>query len=369
MKNNKGLRSNVFVSITAILLGIVASFLLIALTGISPLKAFGVLLSGAFGTSGRVSPFLITLGQSTPLILTGLAAMYGFRVGVFCIAQEGQYVFGAVMAAWLGVQLHLPPYIEVPCIFIASIAAGGLYGLIPGLLKVKLGVNEIISSIMLNNIATLALEYLVAFPLRSDAGQKAQSAVLDQALWLPQFVKGSRWGVSFVIAITLVFLSYIYIWKTPGGYEMRMVGKAPLFAKYGGIKSDRVVLRTMFIGGGIAGLAGCMEILGNYHRIMTGFSSGLGFDGLSVAMLGGSHPFGVLLVAILLAGIRQGAQLGLQINLKIPRELGGVLIALIIFFVATENIYRPMVERIYDKVFNFFHRLKKNSIGNEESVK
>jgi simple sugar transport system permease protein len=368
MKKRKGLGSTVLVSLTAILLGIAFSFVLIAMTGVSPLKAFSVLVSGAFGFSGRVWPLLITLGQSTPLILTGLAAMYGFRVGVFCIAQEGQYVFGAIMAAWLGVQLNLPPYLMIPVIMVSSILVGGLYGLIPGILKVKLGVNEIISSIMLNNIATLALEYLVAFPLRADAGQKAQSAVLDQALWLPQFVKGSRWGVSFVIAILLVILSYLYIWKTPGGYEMRMVGKAPLFARYGGIKSDRVILRTMFLGGGIAGLAGCMEILGNYHRIMTGFSSGLGFDGLSVAMLGGSHPFGVMLVAILLAGIRQGAQLGLQINLKIPRELGGVLIALIIFFVATENVYKPVVERTCQKASDFFQRSYKTLRGKKESV-
>jgi simple sugar transport system permease protein len=119
MKKRKGLGSTVFVSLTAILLGIAFSFVLIALTGVSPLKAFAVLVSGAFGFSGRVWPLLITLGQSTPLILTGLAAMYGFRVGVFCIAQEGQYVFGAIMAAWLGIQLNLPPYLAIPVIMVA----------------------------------------------------------------------------------------------------------------------------------------------------------------------------------------------------------------------------------------------------------
>jgi len=358
---NKQIGMKIVVSLSAIMLGILVSFLLIAPTGVSPYKAFGVLFSGAFGISGKVWPLWITLGQATPLILTGLAAMYGFRVGVFCIAQEGQYVFGALMAAWLGVQLQLPPWLLVPCIMIASIVIGGLYGLIPAILKVKLGVNEIISSIMLNNIATLALEYLVAFPLRADSGQKAQSAVLPQSIWLFQFVKGSRWGISFLLAILLVVITYVYIWKTPRGYELRMVGKAPLFARYGGVKSDHVILRTMFIGGGIAGLAGCLEVLGNYHRVMTGFSSGLGFDGLSVAMLGGSHPFGVLLVAILLAGIRQGAQLGLQISLKIPRELGGVLIALIIFFVAIENVYRPYVDKLYSKLVVVISKIGKEN--------
>ena len=329
----------------ALLLGVVVAVLLIAITGVSPLRSLGVLISGGFGFSGKVWPIFMTLGSSTPLILTGLAAMLCFKVGVFCIAQEGQYVFGAIVAAWLGASLKLPPVIAVPFIMLASMAAGGLYGVIPAVLKVKLGVNEIISSIMLNNISTLVLEYMVAFPLRADAGQKAQSEVISKGYWLPQFIYGSRWGVSFLIAIALIVFFYFYIYKTRWGYEMRMVGENRRFADYGGIKSGNVIIRSLVISGAIAGLAGCMEVLGNYHRIMTGFSSGLGFDGLSVAMLGMSNPIGVVIVSFLLAGIRQGAQLGLQLSLHIPRELGGVLIAMVIFFVAIGNVYRPVVEK------------------------
>lgn len=329
----------------ALLLGVVVAVLLIAITGVSPLRSLGVLISGGFGFSGKVWPIFMTLGSSTPLILTGLAAMLCFKVGVFCIAQEGQYVFGAIVAAWFGASLKLPPVIAVPFIMLASMAAGGLYGVIPAVLKVKLGVNEIISSIMLNNISTLVFEYMVAFPLRADAGQKAQSEVISKGYWLPQFIYGSRWGVSFLIAIALIVFFYFYIYKTRWGYEMRMVGENRRFADYGGIKSGNVIIRSLVISGAIAGLAGCMEVLGNYHRIMTGFSSGLGFDGLSVAMLGMSNPIGVVIVSFLLAGIRQGAQLGLQLSLQIPRELGGVLIAMVIFFVAIGNVYRPVVEK------------------------
>ncbi len=347
---SKTMALSALVPLCALILGILVTSIFIFLAGTSPLSAFEVLISGAFGTTGKVWPLLITLGQATPLILTGLAAMYSFRVGVFCIAQEGQYVFGAITAAWLGVALNLPPFLHVLVVLAASMVVGGIYGLIPAWLKVKLGVNEIISSIMLNSIAALVLEYMVAFPLRADQGQKAQSAVLDRAIWLPQFVQGSRWGISFVIAITLVVISYLYIWKTPKGYELRMVGQSARFARYGGVKADPTILQTLFLSGMIAGLAGSMEILGNYHRIMTGFSSGLGFDGLSVALLGQSHPLGVVIVAILLAGIRQGAQLGLQINLHVPRELGGVLIAMVILFIAAENVYRPYLEKLYDKI-------------------
>ncbi|GHT77483.1 ABC transporter permease [Spirochaetia bacterium] len=348
--DRKQLILSAMIPFTAILLGIIIASLLIAITHVSPFAAFYVLVSGGFGVSGKVWPLLITLAQSTPLILNGLAATMAFRVGIFSIAQEGQYVFGAIVAAWLGVALHLPPPLLIPVIWIASMITGGLYSMVPALLKVKLGVNEIISSIMLNSISVLVLEYMVAFPLRADAGAKAQSAVLPQSLWLPQFVQGSRWGLAFVIALLCAALVYVFIWKTPGGYELRMVGQAPQFARYGGIKSGKVILRTMFLSGMLAGLAGSLEVLGNYHRIMTGFSSGLGFDGLSVALLGGSHPVGVVIVAFILAGIRQGAQLGLQISLQIPRELGGVLIALIILFIAGQNIYRPLLEGLYDRV-------------------
>jgi simple sugar transport system permease protein len=339
------------IPLTAIFLGILVASVFIAMTRVSPFAAFRVLVSSGFGVSGRVWPLLITFAQSTPLILCGLAAMTAFRVGVFSIAQEGQYVFGAIVTAWLGASVRLPPLFFVPVMCIISMLVGGLYSLVPAFLKVKLGVNEIISSIMLNSISALVLEYMVAFPLRADAGVKAQSAVLPQGYWLPQFVYGSRWGIAFVIALACAALVYFYIWKTPYGYELRMAGQAPQFARFGGVKVDRVILQTLFISGMLAGLAGSLEVLGNYHRIMTGFSSGLGFDGLSVALLGASHPLGVLIVAFILAGIRQGAQLGLQISLQIPRELGGVLIAMIILFIAVQHTYRPLLERILNRLF------------------
>ncbi len=341
---------NIAMPVSAIILGVVVSMLLIALTGVSPLAVLNTLIHDGFGLAGRVAPLFMTLGASTPLILTGLAAMLGFKVGVFSIAQEGQYVVGAIMAAWLGASLNLPSFVAVPFIMIVSMAAAALYGLIPALLKVKLGVNEIISSIMMNNIASYMLEYLVAFPMRADAGQKAQSAVINRDYWLYQFVYGSRWGISFIIAVSLLLVSYFVIYKTGSGYKVRMVGQNISFASYGGIKSNKVIVTTLTIGASIAGLAGCLEVLGNYHRIMTGFSSGLGFDGLSVAMLGMSHPAGIFIVAILLAGIRQGAQLGLQISLSVPRELGSVLIALVILFVAISDVYRPWLENLFSRL-------------------
>jgi len=356
---NKAFLVTFIASLVAILLGAVISSLLIAIGGQSPLAAFRTLIVSGFGTSGRVWPIWTTLGQATPLILTGLAAMISFRVGVFCIAQESQYIGGAIVAAWLGASLNLPALIAIPIILMCSMLVGIAIGYIPGAMKAKLGVNEIISSIMINEIFSLVLEYMVAFPLRADAGQKAQSAVINKAYWLPQFVTGSRWGVSFLVSITFVVIVYFYIFKSSRGYEIRMVGQNPVFAQYGGINSSKVIIRTLCFSGAVAALAGGMEVLGNYHRIMTGFSSGIGFDGLSIAMLGASHPVGVSIVAILLAGIRQGAQIGLQIDLHVPRELGGVLIALIIIFVSCQKIYLPYVEKLVDKISS--HSIKEEA--------
>jgi len=335
--------TKLLIPVAAVLLGVVTASLLIALTGVSPLETFGVLASSGFGATGRVWPIFMTLSRATPLILTGLAAMIAFRVGVFCIAQEGQFIFGAIAAAWIGACFKLPPFVHPAVVIVVAMLAGGLYGLIPAFLKVKLGVNEIISSIMLNSIAALFLEYVVAFPLRADAGAKAQSAIVEKTIWIPQFIQGSNWGWAFVVAILTALFLFFYIWRTSSGYELRMVGQAREFARYGGINADRTVLRSLFLSGAVAGLAGCFEVMGVHHRIMTGFSSGLGFDGLSVALLGQSHPLGVVIVAILLAGIRIGAQLGLQIRLGVPRELGGTIIALIIFFLAVEQAYAPWI--------------------------
>ena len=184
-------------------------------------------------------------------------------------------MLGAVTAAWLGHVLDLPYVIHPIVIILAAVVVGGAYGYIPGVLKVKLGVNELISTIMLNEIAILVLEWVVNFPLRADAGSAAHSFIINETAWLPSFLPSSRWGVGFVIAIVMAVAIYFLLWRTSTGYEQRMSGNAPLFAKYGGIKNEKAALRGMIISGALAGLAGAIEVMGVNHRIMTGYSTGL----------------------------------------------------------------------------------------------
>jgi ABC-type uncharacterized transport system permease subunit len=341
-------RFNAFlVPVLAILSGLVVAAVLIIFSGNSPLAAFGELFSAGFGCSSlNRCAFFTTLERSTPLILTGLSAVVAFRSGMFSIGQEGQFALGALTAAWLGFAVDLPPIIHPIFVMLVAMFIGGLYGWIPGVLKVKLNINEVITTIVMNEIAVLFSVYMVNFPLRADRGATAYSPVIDETAKLAIFMPGSKWGMGFVIAVAAVILVYLYLWRSTPGYEQRMAGQSSLFALFGGIRNDRAAIRGMFISGALAGLAGAIEVLGVHYRINQDFAPGLGFTGLSVAILGQVHPFGVFLVAILFAGVGLGAQLGLQINLGIPRELGGTVIALMILFVAAEKFYTENIDKV-----------------------
>lgn len=354
------------VPVLAILSGLVVATILVMLAGKPPFEALGILFRSSLGCKELTNCALFsTLERATPLILTGLSAVVAFRSGIFSLGQEGQMMLGSVMAAWLGWALVLPGGVHPLVIMLASMAVGAFYGWIPGVLKVKLGVNEIISTIVMNEIAVLFLEYVVNFPLRADAGAAAHSFLIHETAWLPIFFTGSKWGVGFVIAVLAVVVVFIYLWSTSAGYQQRMAGRAPLFARFGGIRNDRIAIRSMIISGALAGLAGSIEVLGVHHRIITGFSVGLGFDGLSVAILGQTHPLGVLIVAILIAGIRLGAQLGLQIQLGIPRELGGTIIALVILFVAAGKFFENNIAVVRNLVNKLRPKTPARGVGDE----
>ena len=337
----------VLVPVLAVASGLLVASIFILFTPTPPLEAYGIMFAAGFGCEeiGRCA-LLTTLERSTPLILTGLSAVVAFRAGLFSIGQEGQFVVGATLAAWLGYAVDLPPVLHQIVIIAAAMAGGAAYGFIPAILKVKLAVNEIISTIILNSLAVLFMTYLVNYPLRADAGSTARSPLISDSAVLPSFLPGSQWGVGWVLAVTAVVGVGFLLWRTVFGYEQRMAGQAPAFARFGGILSARAAIRAMLISGSLAGLAGGIEVLGVSRQIVPGFSSGLGFDGVLVAILGLAHPLGVLLVAILFAGIRLGAQLGLQVSADIPRELGGGILALIIVFVAAQGVFVGMIDRV-----------------------
>ena len=336
----------ILVPVLAVISGLVVMGILLLILRKPLFESYAVLFSKGFGCAAYGNCIFITaLERATPLILTGLSAVVAFRSGMFSIGQEGQYLLGAAAAAWLGYVLHLPPVIHALVLILAAMLVGAAYGWIPGVLKVRLGVNELLATIMLNSIAVLVVEYLVQFPMRADTSAVAHSPVIDESAQLMSFLPGSKWGVGFVIAVIATITVFIYLWRTKAGYEQRMAGQSRKFALFGGISSDNSAIRAMLISGALAGLAGAIEVMGVHRRITTGFSVGLGFDGLTSAILGQVHPFGVFIVAILFSGLKLGAQLGLQLNLDIPRELGGTIIGFIILFVAAGKLYEENIAR------------------------
>lgn len=358
----------ILVPILAIITGLGLAGGLIFMAGVNPVEAYQELFRAGFGCQGIGNCALLTaFERATPLMLTGLSAVIAFRSGMFSIGQEGQFMIGALMAAWLGFALNLPPIIHPIFIMLAGMAAAGLYGWIAGVLKVKLGVNEVISTIVLNEIAILFSVYMVNFPLRADRGTTAFSPVIDDTAKLATFLPGSKWGMGFVIAVVVTLVVYIFLWRTSYGYEQRMSGQSGLFSAFGGIRNDRVAMRGMFLSGAVAGLAGVIEVLGVHYRINQEFSVGLGFTGLSVAILGQVHPLGVFLVSILFAGVSLGAQLGLQFALNIPRELGGTIIALMILFVSAEKFYQDKIAAVRSWIDHRRGRKSAVEIAVEES--
>jgi simple sugar transport system permease protein len=333
--------------------------------------------SPTYGTGGN--RLAVVLEQSTPVILTALSAAVAFQSGMFSIGMDGQFILGAITVAFLGYWLPNQIYalagvgdikgasetlinvmhLVVPLICIAAaMIVGAFYSWIPGYLKIKLNVNELISTIILNAIAVQLVGWLVNYPLRSDMNQTARTARIDDTAWLVPFnrgllptvewFQGARLGVGIVIALVAALGVWFYLWRTTGGYEQRMTRGSSLFARFGGIPSERAAIRAMIISGALSGLAGAIAILGVERRLIDGYQLvGTGFTGVLVAILAKESVIGILLVAPFFAGLNLGAT-NLQFG-NLPRELGGIIISFIVLFSAMEDFLRSQFANLWSK--------------------
>ena len=319
----------------AVLSSLLIAGLFVLLADAPPLQACGHLVAAGFGCRGPGRcAILTTLQFATPLILTGLSAAVAFRAGVFSVGQAGQMVLGAAAATWLGSRLSLPPVVHAAVALAGAVVVGAGWGWIPGALKTGLGINEVIVTLVMNHLAVL-LVGLVRLWRVSESARLAPLA------------RGTKLNPGILLALLAAAAVYVYLFRLTPGYEQRMAGQAPLFAKFGGVRESRAVILGMAISGGLAGLAGGVEVLGVHYRFITVFSGGGGFDGVAVALLGQDHPLGVALASVLLAGVRLGATNGLQLKSRVPRELGGAMIAMMILFVSSERLYRGLIKRVW----------------------
>lgn len=320
-------------TVLTILVALLVGGIIMQLSGKDALNAYSVLFNSAFGTQRAIANTLLT---ATPLIFTGLATLIAFRAGIFNVGVEGSLYVGAFAAAWVGFTFTgLPALLLIGLCFSGGALVGGLWGLIPGYLKARLRVDEIVTTIMLNYVAILFTDYLVTGPFFVPGMANAMSAEVAAQAQLPRLVERSQLNASFLIALVAVIVVAWLLRRTTLGFEVKSIGTNLLFARWMGMPVARTILLVMFISGLLGGLAGAGQVLGVHYRFVGGFSRGLGFDGIVVALLGRNSPLGALLAALFLGALRNGSST-MEMFTQIPRDLIDIVIALVIFFVAVE---------------------------------
>ena len=380
----RGLAGSVLVPLLAVFTALVIGALIIAFTNLDTLAAWGnffhnpwaalsmtwitirdaysAMFIGAFGDPAAVAkqlgiwiktgqskqllveirPFGDSLVLSVPYILAGLGVAIGFQCNMFNIGAEGQLYIGGLATAFVGYSIHgLPWYIHAPLAILAGAVAAGIWGFIPGILKARFGAHEVINTIMMNYIAFRLTDYLVGGPMKSPGGIPATPDVQPSAILATVFPSPVRLHWGFFIALGLAGVVYWLLWRTTFGMEIRMVGANARAARYAGVSVQRTMALAMAISGAFCGLSGSIHLLGVDHRMVRAFSPGYGFDAIAPALLGNSHPLGVVLASLLFGFLRSGAA-RMQSVAGTPVEIIRVIQGLVIVFVAAPEIIRGL---------------------------
>lgn len=340
IKNRKIL--NIFVPIIAVFLALLIGAAIILYMGENPITAYYYLFTGAFN---GVAPIARTLLEATPLIFTGLAVLIAFKGGMFNIGAQGQMIISGLTAAAIGGFITNRFISNTFVILIIGGFAGFLWAGIAGWLKAKLGVHEVISTIMLNYIAINFEQYCLNYPLKAP-GFNPQTPAVAESVRLGKLLDVRvPLNYGFVIAIIAVFIIWFILEKTVLGYHIKAVGCNPSAAENNGINVKKVIFLTLGISGFLAGLGGVERVLGGVgqYAYKTGITATYGFDGIAVALLGKNNPIGALLAAILFAALRVGGR-SMQFNTNIPSQMIIMIQAIIILLIAAENMIRSWIK-------------------------
>ena len=309
-------------------LGIFSGILLAM--GFSPLLSFEAILYGAFGSVFSATETFIRV---SPLLLGALAFLVAFKSRFFNIGVEGQLYIGALTAYLAASQLGgLPGLLAVPLVALAAFAGGIAWLAIPLLMRIKLEVNEVFSTLVMNFVAVLVISWLTTGPIKDPIAVNPQTARIPESTWLPVLIPGTRFHLGVFAAILSSFLISGILYRTVLGYEIRAVGLNPRAAKHGGVSVARSLASVGLLSGGLAGLAGMIEITGTSHLLAQGFSPGFGYQGIGVAALGGFHPIGALSASILFAILSIGGE-AMQRGARVPIEVIYILQATVVLSV------------------------------------
>lgn len=343
-KKKSILESNVLYTIIAIIAGLLIGAVFLMIAGISPAVAYGKLFSSIFS---RPKYLVWTLVYASPLIFTGLSVAFSFRTGVFNIGAEGQFVIGGLVACVLGIVLKLPAGLHAIVCLVAAAAAGCIWSLIVGVLKVKRGIHEVLSFIMFNWIAFYLSNYVVNLPgIHRDSSEATQDVAASARLLMPEGLRSTldcsnaHWGI--VLAVIAAVIIWVIIEKTTLGYKLKAVGFNSNGAEYGGIDANKSILTALGISGLLSGLGGAVQVLGMAGRLSQfAGQEGFGFEGITVALIGSSNPIGCIFSGLFYGAMKYG---GSKLSIvKAPSEVVDIIMGCIVLLIAIAHVFKVFV--------------------------
>ena len=343
-KKKSILESNVLYTIIAIIAGLLIGAVFLMIAGISPAVAYGKLFSSIFS---KPKYLVWTLVYASPLIFTGLSVAFSFRTGVFNIGAEGQFVIGGLVACVLGIVLKLPAGLHAIVCLVAAAAAGRIWSLIVGILKVKRGIHEVLSFIMFNWIAFYLSNYVVNLPgIHRDSSEATQDVAASARLLMPEGLRSTldcsnaHWGI--VLAVIAAVIIWVIIEKTTLGYKLKAVGFNSNGAEYGGIDANKSILTALGISGLLSGLGGAVQVLGMAGRLSQfAGQEGFGFEGITVALIGSSNPIGCIFSGLFYGAMKYG---GSKLSIvKAPSEVVDIIMGCIVLLIAIAHVFKIFV--------------------------
>ena len=335
--------ANLLTPLVIICMAFLFASVLILSAGFNPVAAFYHLFAGAFGTKASL---INTINKAVPIAFAGFAVALSKKAGIFNIGIEGQLIFGAFGSVLPGIFLKgLPAVIHIPVCLLSGMLFGAAYALLPTLLFVKRGTNLMVMGIMMNNIASLVITYLIVGPFAGKNATVSSTEMVEESAFLPYIItKPNKLSIGILIVFAVAFLMWLFINKTSIGYELKMCGANRQAARYSGIKVTFYMTAALLLSGALGGLAGGVEILGNYHRMYDSFSPGYGFDGIPIALLTGGNPIGVIAGALLFGALRVGA-MKMQTQVGVSTEIITVIQGTLVVLIACESLIRFQLSR------------------------
>lgn len=319
-------------TVFAIMLGLVASAILIAICGVNPISAYWYMLQGAFGNFASFTNVLI---RTSPLLLGGMGVAFGIKAGVWNTGIEGYMYLGAIGAAVVGIpDFGLPKILHILIVFIVAMLFAALWGLIPGILRAYQGVNEVTCTIMMNYIAIYLTSWFVSEPqpLAEAGAFYPMSKLFSESAMLPILAKGTSFHPGVFIGLIICLVFFFILNYTSFGFRTRMLGQNPHASRYAGVNAKKQIVIAMLIGAALGGLAGAIEVTGLKSRVYMDFVTGVGYESVAVALVAGGNPIGVIVAAIFLSVLKVGGST-MSIMTGLPSSMADIIIALCVLFV------------------------------------